>query len=237
MCHRSEQVIIGWSNVWWIGGCGRISHLSFSDWSFYVSKSLWRVRACITGIFHPCSAQTHQLWFDIDPTWGFRSLWIVHNKPSWSHQMQRKCPEPWIFCFADNVDAWSGLPHDFLCVSLSYYNDEYSIVWIFISCVQIMYPFFITSRNTMQKPLFFCYWNKCLHVKSHLSTSLSINSYGSQFPCFIILSNVFKRFKTVLWSTPNYSEKSASSWHNFPWSNASNSSSANFFGLPERSLY
>ena len=121
--------------------------------------------------------------------------------------MQSRRFESWIFGLATDVDAWAGLPHNLLCLGLSLVK---------IQC---------------QRLFLFCCWSSCSHVTRCCLTSLGFNSYGTQCSCFWIISNAFKCFKTVVWSTPNDSASSVCTWYQSSWGNASNSSSSNFFGV------
>ena len=99
--------------------------------------------------------------------------------------------------------------------------------------VIVMYPLFIAGHDTMPKtfpslPLFT--WDE-----TH-SMSFIFNLYGNQCPCFWIIPNALKRFKTVLWSTPNDSTSSVCVWHEPSWNKASNYLSSKFFSAPECSL-
>lgn len=100
--------------------------------------------------------------------------------------------------------CWSvaGLPHDILCLVLSL-------------------SIFHSNQNTMHKVFLFCRCSTCSHVKSHRSTSFGFNSYGTQCPCFLIVSKRFKRFETIMWSTAKDSAISATLWHGSSWSNSS----------------
>jgi len=72
------------------------------------------------------------------------------------------------------------------------------------------------------------------YVKNRCSTFFSFNSYGTQFPCFWIIPNDFKRYEIVCWVTPNVS--SFYVWHKSSSNNASNSASSYTFSLPLCSL-
>ena len=50
---------------------------------------------------------------------------------------------------------------------------------------------------TVQKPLPFCLASSCSLVKNRHSMSLGFNPYGTQCPCFFIISNAFKRLETA----------------------------------------
>ena len=98
--------------------------------------------------------------------------------------------------------------------------------------VMVVYSLFIASHDTVP---FYC-WSSCTHEQRRRPTSLGFKSYGTQFLCFWIISNAFKRFETVVWLTSNNSTSSASVWHVSSSSNASGSPSSNVFGVPERYL-
>ena len=66
--------------------------------------------------------------------------------------------------------------------------------WASTLRVIVVYPLFI---DTMQKLLLFCCWSSNSHVTRRRSTSLDFNSYGTQCPCFWIISNAFKCFEIV----------------------------------------
>ena len=72
------------------------------------------------------------------------------------------------------------------------------------------------------------------HVKNR-SMFLGFSSYGTQFPCFWIIPNDFKRYE-IVWVTPNVSASSFCIWYESSSNNASNSASSYIFGLPLRSL-
>ena len=124
---------------------------------------------------------------------------------------------PWIFGLAVDI-AWPDDPHDFLFFVLS---------WIHFS-----------SSVTIRCKKFFrlCLASSISHVKNRRSTFLGFSSYGTQFPCFWIIPNDFKRYEIVCWVTPNVSTSSFCVWHESSSNNASNSASSYTFGLPLRSL-
>jgi len=100
----------------------------------------------------------------------------------------------------------------------------------------LVHPFLLPVTIWCEKPFLFCR-SSCLHMRRRRSTSLGFNSYRTQYPCFWIISNTFKHFQTIVWSTANDSASSVSVWQKSSWSNEdSNSSSSNFFDAPERSL-
>ena len=93
------------------------------------------------------------------------------------------------------------------------------------------------AYDTMQKKpkkhrFLFYSWSSCSHVTIRCSTSLGLNSYRTQCPSFWIIPNPFKRFKTVVWSTPNDSVSLACTWREYSWSNGSKSSLSNILGAP-----
>ena len=100
---------------------------------------------------------------------------------------------------------------------------RFSTLWIIV-----VYPLFIASHDTMQKPFLFCRWSSSSHVTKRHSTSLDFNSYGTQYPCFWIIPNIFKRFETVDSSTCNVFPSSASVWDRSSSSISSKSLSSNF---------
>ena len=107
------------------------------------------------------------------------------------------------------------------------YGQDYPTISYTLRVI-LVYPIFIASHDMIKKTFLFCNWSSCSRVKRRRSTSLGFNSYGTQFPSFWIIPNAFKRFETVVWSTPNNSASSASVWHEFSLGNAFNSSSSNY---------
>ena len=118
------------------------------------------------------------------------------------------------------------------CCRMTEITPRSSTLWVLV-----VYPLFIAGHDTMQKTFLFCRWSSCSPVIRGHSTSLGFNSNGTLCLCFWIMSNAFKGFETFVWSSPNNSASSACAWHESSWRNASNSSSSNFFGAPEHSLF
>ena len=101
--------------------------------------------------------------------------------------------------------------------------------------VVVEYPFFIAGHDMMQKtfpsqPL--------KQLFTHDKTPFNVSRFRlvRHLLSLLLNSNAFKRFETVVWSTPNNSASSACAWYKSSWSNAFSSSSSYFFDAPERSL-
>jgi len=102
--------------------------------------------------------------------------------------MQNNSFELWIFGFADG-DASDFIPRSSMLRSIA------------------VYPLFIT----MQKIFSFLPLNQLFTHEKTPFDSFDFNLYDIQCPCFWIIPNTLKRFKTVVWSTPNDSTSSARS--------------------------
>jgi len=87
--------------------------------------------------------------------------------------------------------------------------------WFFALWIIVAYPFFITIR--CKKLFLLCLWSNNSQVILRLSTSLSFNSYGIQFPCFWIIPMAFKRLKIVDRLTFNDSASSSCVWLGSWW--------------------
>jgi len=78
------------------------------------------------------------------------------------------------------------------CWSMARWSPWFPLLWIII-----VDPFFITSDCTMQKTLSFMPGKQHFNVKNRRSTFLGFSSYGTQFTCFWIIPNDFKRYEIV----------------------------------------
>ena len=86
-----------------------------------------------------------------------------------------------------------------------------------------------------QKNPFVYAWQAAFHMWKIGVQRFSV-SYGTQFPCFRIIPNDFKRYEIVCWVTSNVRASSFCVWHESSSNNASNSASSYTFGLSLRSL-
>ena len=83
-----------------------------------------------------------------------------------------------------------------------------------------------------KNPFWSCLWSSCSQVNKRRSTSLDVNSYGTQCSCFCIISITLRRLEIACWVSPNDSANSSCVWHESSASNASNSESSKIFCFP-----
>ena len=196
------------------GGWGRTSYLSFSKYVFiYFATCDLMLSCCKITLWCLCSysgqffssmvGSDASVVFDSDLPWWLHLVWPPNAKQKLQTIDIQLCH--WCWCIA-------GL------------TPQSSMLNVFI-----VYPLFISSHDRREKPFLFCCWSSCSHVTRYCSMSLDFNLDNTQCPCFWLVPNAFKHFKTVVGSTPNDSASSPCIWHESSWSNASNSSSSNFF--------
>lgn len=120
--------------------------------------------------------------------WSHRLSRSYYTTAVWFHHMQSMIFEPKIFFIC--IDLSKGGTRDLPGYHSVYSSWDYRILSTFnlLSGYGVKDPFF----NVFQAAVPRC-----------LSTSLGFNSYNTQFPCFWIIPNFFKRMKSVCWVTPN----------------------------------
>ena len=132
--------------------------LSFQQLPNTISKKTMHLLRRSTNRSMPRSNAS--IAFDTEPLWWFHWVWTAYNTPHRAGSTKcRAKPWHWIFGLAVDVEAYSGIPHDFLRL--------------------------VTMR--CKNPFWFCLWSSYSQAKKRCSTSLGFNSYGTQFPCSWII--------------------------------------------------
>ena len=136
------------------------------------------------AFFLECSAQSHQLCSVKSP-----SNSLVRFEQLIIHQADPTKYTTWVFLnIRLGCRCWSMARS---------WSPWFPLLWVIV-----MDLFFITSDYTMQKTFRLCLANSISHVKNRRSTFLGFSSYGTQFPCFWIIPNDFKRYEIICWVTP-----------------------------------
>ena len=149
----------------------------------------------VGAFFLECSAQSHQLCSVESLSNGllrFEQL-IIHDTklipPNTQHEF-----------FSMNIRLGCR------CWSMVRWSLWFPLLWIIVD--PLSWIFYHQWLYDAKKPFRLCLVSSISYVKNRRSTFLSFNSYGTQFPCFWIIPNDFKRYEIVCWVTPNVSASS-----------------------------
>ena len=136
----------------------------------------------VGAFFLECSAQSHQLCSVESPSNGLVRIeqLIIHDTklipPNTQHEF-----------FSMNIRLGCR------CWNMVKWSPWFPLLWVII-VIHFSSPVTIRCKKSFR----LCLASSISHVKNRRSTFLGFSSYGTQFPCFWIIPNDFKRYEIVI---------------------------------------